>query len=336
MNVFHKRRERASRANLASGAGNGAPASEPVGESEGRSPSGKPVPSRWWQEPLIHFLVIGALLFLAFHWWSPGGAGSSRIVITPGQVDAITAAFARTWQRPPTDQEVKGLLDEYLREEIAAREAMALGLDRDDTVIRRRLRQKYEFAAEDTVDATPPTDAELQAWLDAHPASFTQDAQVSFLQVFLDPERRGGAIEEDARRLRDELSKSGAAAVIEATGDSVMLPHDIPGAARTDVAQQFGEGFADALLTLPVRTWTGPIRSGYGVHLVYVRERQAGRLPALAEIRPLVERELTADRRRRHLDALYAAQLGRYHVVIERRSVTPGTAEAATLPGGPK
>ena len=290
-------------------------------------------PSRWWQEPLVHFLVIGALLFLAFHWWSPGGAGSSRIVITPGQMDAITAGFARTWQRPPTDQEVKALLDEYLREEIAAREAVALGLDRDDTVIRRRLRQKFEFAAEDAIDATPPTEAELQAWLDANSASFTQDAQVSFLQVFLDPQRRGDSIEDDARRLRDRLSQSDAPASIEAAGDSVMLPHDIPRSARTDVAQQFGEGFADALLTLPVRTWTGPIRSGYGWHLVYVREQQAGHLPPLADIRPLVEREFTADRRRRHLDALYAAHLGRYHIVIERRSITPGTADAATLPG---
>jgi parvulin-like peptidyl-prolyl cis-trans isomerase-like protein len=248
-------------------------------------------------------------------------------------MDAITAGFARTWQRPPTEQEVKGLLDEYLREEIAAREAVALGLDRDDTVIRRRLRQKFEFAAEDAIDAAPPTDAELQAWLDAHPATFTQDAEVSFLQVFLNPQRRGNSIDDDARRLRDTLSQSGAQASIEAAGDSVMLPHDIPRSARTDVAQQFGEGFADALLTLPVRTWTGPIRSGYGLHLVYVRESRAGRLPALADIRPLVEREFTADRRRRHLDALYAAQLERYRIVIEKRSVTPGTAEAATLPG---
>ena len=290
-------------------------------------------PSRWWQEPLVHFLVIGALLFLAFNWWAPGGMGSSRIVITPGQMNAITEGFARTWQRPPTDQEVKGLLDEYLREEIAAREAMALGLDRDDAVIRRRLRQKFEFAAEDAIDATPPTDAELQAWLDAHPATFTQDAQVSFLQVFLNPQRRGDSIDDDARRLRDQLSQSGAHASIEAAGDSVMLPHDIPRSARTDVAQQFGEGFADALLALPVHTWAGPVRSGYGLHLVYVREQHTRRLPALADIRTLVEREFTADRRRRQLDALYAAQLGRYHIVIEKRIVAPGTAEAATLPG---
>jgi hypothetical protein len=112
-----------------------------------------------------------------------------------------------------------------------------------------------------------------------------------------------------------------------------MLPHDIPRSARTDVAQQFGEGFADALLALPVHTWAGPVRSGYGLHLVYVREQHTRRLPALEDIRPVVEREFTADRRRRQLDALYAAQLGRYHIVIEKRIVAPGTAEAATLPG---
>jgi hypothetical protein len=133
---------------------------------------------RWWQEPLVHFLVLGALLFVAFDRWGAGGAGTSRIVVTPGQIDAMASGFARTWQRPPTEEELKGLLDDHVREEIATREAMALGLDRDDTVIRRRLRQKFEFIAEDSIDATPPTEADLQRWLDAHPADFRRGIAV--------------------------------------------------------------------------------------------------------------------------------------------------------------
>jgi hypothetical protein len=123
----------------------------------------------WLREPLVLFLAIGALLFLIFHFWGDGGSGANRIVITSSQIDAFAAQFARTWQRPPTDQELKGLINDYVRAEMATREAMAMGLDRDGTIIRRRLRQKLEFMAEDTINATPPTDTELQAWLDQHP-----------------------------------------------------------------------------------------------------------------------------------------------------------------------
>ena len=161
--------------------------------------------SRWLREPLVHFVALGGLLFLAFNWWGGGGPGSSRIVITPGQVDSIAAGFARTWQRPPTDAELKGLIDDYVREEIAAREAMTAGLDRDDTVIRRRLRQKLEFVAEDSIDSTPPTDAELQAWLEQHPEAFRVEPEVAFRQVYLSPDRRRASLEGDGRRLLAQL-----------------------------------------------------------------------------------------------------------------------------------
>jgi hypothetical protein len=286
-----------------------------------------PAPRRWWREPLIHFLAIGALLFLVFHW--RGGSGSSRIVITPGQIDALGAAFTRTWQRPPTEQELKGQVDEYVREEIATREAMNLGLDRDDTVIRRRLRQKLEFLAEDTLDAAPPSDAELQAWLDAHPESFRVDPEVAFRQVYFNPERRGASIEGDVRRVREQLSREKPDVALDALGDSLMLPVDVAQATRTDLAQQFGHEFADAVVNLEVGRWAGPVRSGYGVHLVFVRERQDGRVLSLAEVRTQVERDFTADRRRRQLEAMYEGFLGRYRVCVETRTGEPTAAAAS-------
>jgi hypothetical protein len=252
------------------------------------------------REPLAHFLAIGALLFLAFHWRGAGGPGSDRIVITPGQIDAIAAGFTRTWQRPPTEQELKAQLDEYVREEIATREAMALGLDRDDTVIRRRLRQKLEFLAEDTLEAAPATDAELQAWLDAHSEMFRIEPIIAFRQV----------------------------------GDSRMLPSEVGRSTRTEVARIFGDEFASAILAIEPGRWAGPIESSYGLHAVFVRERQDGRLPALADVRQLVEREFTADRRQQQLDAMYARWLDRYRIVIERRNEGPQTAGASSPSGG--
>ena len=294
---------------------------------------------RWLREPLVHFLAIGALLFLVFSWRGGGGPSSNRIVITPGQIDSMVAGFTRTWQRPPTDQELKGLLDDYVREEMATREAMALGLDRDDTVIRRRLRQKLEFVAEDTFDAAPATEAELQAWLDAHPDAFKTDAQVAFRQVYLSPDRRGAAVDADARALLARLSAAGPSAATDHVGDALMLPGDVSRSSRTDVARQFGDDFADAILKVEPGRWTGPIRSGYGLHLVFVRERRDERLPPLAEVRQVVEREFLSDRRKRRLNDMYEQMLARYRVTVEPRAADPaatGTAAGASAPGGSK
>jgi len=274
--------------------------------------------ARWWREPLVHFLLLGAVLFVVFH-WRGGGAAASRIVITPGQVESLSAAFTRTWQRPPTESELKGQIDEYVREEIATREAMAIGLDRDDTIIRRRLRQKLEFLAEDTLETAPPTDADLQEWLDAHPERFGAEPVVTFRQVHLSPERRGSSLDADAQALRDELARAAPDVSIDGRSDSVMLTQEVSGATRADVARQFGEDFAEAIVATDLRRWAGPIRSSYGVHVVFVSAREAAGAPKLHEVRPQVEREWTVDRRKRQLEVMYDELLSRYRVVIEPR-----------------
>ena len=284
---------------------------------------------RLLREPLVHFLVLGGLLF-AFFAWKGGGAGpgSTRIAITPGLVEHLASGFAKTWQRPPTDAEIKGLIDEQVKEEIATREAVAMGLDRDDTIIRRRLRQKLEFLAEDTIDLAPPTDAELQAWLDAHPADFRVEAAVAFRQVYVNPDRHGASAETEARAILARLVAAGEAAAIDTAGDPLMLPHEVERSRRTDVARQFGDEFADAILKIEPGRWAGPLRSGYGLHLVFVREREEGRQLTLVEARPQVEREFTSDRRRRQLDAMYEGLLDRYQVVIEKRPAPPAATSA--------
>lgn len=286
-------------------------------------------PVRWWREPLVHFLAIGALLFLVSS-WRGGGPGSNRIVITPGQIDSIVAGFARTWQRPPTEQELKALVDEHVREEIATREAMAMGLDRDDTIIRRRLRQKLEFLAEDTIDAATPTEAELQTWLDAHPEIFRKEVRLAFRQVYLSPDKRGASLASDVRALREQLSNASPDMDIEALGDSLMLPHDVRLSSSSEVARLFGEEFVDEVIKVEPGRWAGPIRSGYGWHIVFVRAREGGRMPVLAEVRAQVEREFTADRRQRQLQAMYTRLLDRYQVVIEKRAAVPQAPAAAS------
>jgi len=272
---------------------------------------------RFLREPLVHFLAIGAALFLFFAWRGGSGSSSGRIVVTRARLESLAAGFARTWQRPPTAVELKGLVDGYVREEIAVREAMATGLDRDDTIIRRRLKQKVDFLAEDRIDSAPPTDADLAAWLSAHPDLYRAEERVSFRQVCLTPEKRGGpaAAEAEAKRLAAALEKKGSGA--EAAGDSLLLPPDMPLAPKGEIARAFGSEFADAVVKIEPGHWTAPVPSGFGVHAVLVLERTAGRAPALADVRTAVERDYTADRRTREIDALYARLLAKSTVVIE-------------------
>jgi parvulin-like peptidyl-prolyl isomerase len=280
------------------------------------------------REPLLHFFLIGLLLFLYEGWRGGSGAGSTRITISSGLVQHLASGFARTWQRPPTDDELKGLVDEHVKEEIAAREAAAMGLDRDDTIIRRRLRQKLEFLVEDEADQAPATDAELQSWLDAHPDAFPSEPTLGLRQVYLSREKRGADARAHAERLLARLRAAGPGAATEALGDESMLPAELPPGPLSEVSRAFGAEFAARVNTLAPGRWEGPLESPYGLHLVLVTEKAAAERPALAEIRPQVDRELQAERRRARLQAHYERLLEKYSVSIEmpKRADSPQAA----------
>jgi hypothetical protein len=284
----------------------------------------------WRREPLVHFVVLGATLF-ALAQWRGSGAGSNAIVITPGQVDAMAATFSRTWQRPPTDEELKGLIDDSVREELAVREAVALGLDRDDTVIRRRLRQKVEFIVEGEVDATTVTDAELVAYFDRHRDRYQLEPMLTLRQVYLNPDRRGGSIDGEGQALVERLTVGGAHADVSTAGDRSPLPVEVTRVTQSEVARQFGEDFAGAVVRLATGRWTGPVRSTFGTHVVFVRERVDGRAPDLDEVRTEVERDLRSERRKDHLDAKYRDLLSRHRVMIAGRT-SDATATASGIP----
>ncbi len=292
-------------------------------------------------EPLVHFLAIGAGLFLLNALLggssaTQSGQNANRIVVSQGQVEHLTAQFARTWQRPPTEAEVKGLIDEYVLDEISYREALALGLDRDDPTIRRRLRLKLETLNEDIAAAVPPSDEQLQEFLEKHPESFRREPQVAFRQVFLNADRRGRKADEDAQNLLARLRAAGPDADLAGLGDPLMMfSHDLPLSPDWEIRRLFGKEFAANVLELAPGRWEGPIRSGYGLHLVLVREKTPGRLPELSEVRAEVEREWMFARKKEMQEAMHRKLRERYTVVVE----TPpdeggkGSAVAATIPG---
>lgn len=272
----------------------------------------------WLREPLVHFLLIGAGLFLLYNVLNRGESDAPRdIVVSEARVEALAENFARTWMRPPTAQEIRGLIDDYVAEEVYYREAVAMGLDRDDLVIRRRLRQKMEFISADVATATPPTDAQLQAYLAEHAEKFLMPPRLTFQQVYFSTDKRGEGAARDAEKLLAELDAGrGPASPIEA-GDPTLLPPAMEAAAPQDIANAFGSEFAAAIEDAPVGQWAGPFPSGFGMHVVKVDAREAGTAPTLAEIRPLVQREWEAEQRRTVERALLDKLRARYDVRVE-------------------
>jgi len=272
----------------------------------------------WWQEPLLHFLLIGAALFVAYQLMSGGESTAPReIVITESRVEALAENFARTWMRAPTPQELRGLVEDYIAEEVYYREAIAMGLDRDDTVIRRRLRQKMEFISEDVATSTEPGDADLQAYLDKHAEKFVEPPLLSFQQVFVSAERRGDAARRDAERILADLNAGRAPADPQQLGDPTLLPAAMGAASPQDIVNTFGTEFAEQVNEAPVGQWSGPLVSGFGLHVVKVDERQADRQPTLAEIRPIVLREWQAEQRQETTAVFLATLRAKYDVRVE-------------------
>lgn len=270
---------------------------------------------RWLAEPLLHFLLLGAALFAGYRLVHREPARDPQaIVVSAGEIENLHTGFLHTWQRPPTAAESKALIDGFLREEVLSREAVKLGLDRNDAIIRRRLQQKMEFVAEDMSAATEPTEAELASYLAEHAESFRDDARFTFRQVFLSPEKRGDQTDADALRLLAEL-KAGAAA--DALGDATLLPPAVADEPLRRIESSIGKDFSAALATLPVGTWSGPLRSSLGVHLVLVEKRSEGRVPPLAEVRAAVQREWENARHTVARGKFFDTLLSQYRVTVE-------------------
>jgi len=269
-------------------------------------------------EPLFHFLLLGAVIFLLAGRVRGGRVGSGdKIVVTQSGIESMVVGFSRTWMRPPTQEELQGLVDDYVREEVLYREAKAMGLDQDDVIVRRRMRQKFEFLAEDLAARTgPPTDQELEAYLRQHADKYSEEASFSFEHVFFSREKRGASADVDATAMLARLSGKGAID-IEKLGDAFLLPSQFEKTSAGETARLFGEKFTNELTKTQLGTWAGPIESSYGLHLVRVNARIPEVAPPLANVRESVLRDLLSDRRKQELDTQYEKLRARYTVVVD-------------------
>jgi len=267
------------------------------------------------REPLVHFVLIGAVVFGIYALVDDSAdEPRDRIVVTEGRVQQLAQVFAKTWQRPPSPEELRGLVDAHIKEEVYYREAIKLGLDRDDTLIRRRMQQKMEFVTEPADELLQPDDATLQDYLDDHRADFRVEPRLAFEQVFLNPGKSGeGALMRADEALKVLKASDGIPADV---GDPTLLPGQMQLTPLGGIERNFGEAFAANLTDLPENEWAGPIQSAYGLHLVRVTKRIDGYDPKLADVRDAVAQKWRTEKRDDFQAQAYDQLLAKYDVVL--------------------
>lgn len=290
------------------------------------------------REPLVHFLIAGALLFAAYAWLNrgaddAGGSAERTVRITASEVEWLKQTWARQWQRQPSEDELKGLVAGYLKETLLAREARALGLDENDTVVRRRLAQKMEFMVQDTAQLAEPGEEELRRLYDAQRERFRSTARITFTHVYFNRDRRGARAQADARAALQRLAQAGVNAAD--LGDRFLAQYDFNDADEQAVAGVLGQEFARQVFALDAGKWQGPIESGYGLHLVRVANKQAAQPREFAAVRGEVLALWRQQHEEQGREQYFAALLKKYDVVVDE-SVKPLIGPLASARGQAK
>lgn len=266
-------------------------------------------------EPLLHFALLGIGLFALYQIVSGGALSDPEEIVVDGpRIAGLAEQFERSWRRPPTAAELGGLVESYVRDEVLYREGLALGLDRDDSVIRSRVRLKMEVLGDGA--EIPVSDADLQAWLDANADRYATPARYDVRQVYFDPDRRGAQLDADVGAALRDLERDPEIDPVT-RGDSTLLPAVLRDVAPADVAAQFGDELATVLNEAPNGRWFGPVRSSFGEHLLRVDAREAAKPAVLVDVRAAVERDVQYARAEKARDELYARLRARYTIRIE-------------------
>jgi hypothetical protein len=274
--------------------------------------------ARILREPLVQFLLVGLALFGAWQLVKPVHAARDapyRIVIGEDDLKQMALAWMAKGLPPPTPQQMQELVEAKVREEVLYREALALGLDKDDVIVRRQLARKMEFVTEDLSKLEEPNPAELRAWYEKHRERFALPARATFRHVYFSPDRRGANTRADAAAALEQLSGK-PIDVSVAIGDRFMFQSYYGDRSMEVVAKEFGPKFARALADLPAGAWAGPVESGYGWHLVFIDAMTPQRIPDFESIEPEVRNAWIEDHREKTRAKLYESMRARYEVVL--------------------
>ena len=277
---------------------------------------------RCLREPLVHFLLIGLGMFVIYGVLNPGpgqGGSLSRIVLTEDDLRQLQIAFTAQWRRSPTPEELAELVNSKVREEILYREALALGLDKEDTIVKRRMAQKMDFLAEDLSDLREPTTEELRAWFEKNSQRFALPSRTTFRHLYFSPDRRGEHTRADAVSALNELAgkpEDSPAAV--ALADPFMFQDYYGDRTPEQLAKEFGPNFAQSLFQIKPGSWQGPIESGYGWHLVWVGSITPSRMPQFEEVEQDVKSKWIEEQRTETKSKMFETMRERYEVVLPK------------------
>ena len=272
------------------------------------------------REPLIHFLLIGAFLFAADRYVQPvsGGAPTlKQIQLSLDDLKQMVILFQSQWRREPTTQELAQLVENKVQEEVLYREALAMGLEKDDTIVKRRMAQKLQFLAEDVAAAREPTTAELRSWFEKHSAMFALPARLSFRHLYFSPDRRVARARDDAAKVLATLTGQPEDSKLATTlADPFMFQDYYRDRAPDYLGKEFGPQFARAVAKLTPGSWQGPIESGFGWHLVFIDTVIPGRVPAFEEIEADVKTAWLTEQKALAWEKAYAAMRAKYTVLL--------------------
>jgi hypothetical protein len=291
------------------------------------------------KEPLLHFLLAGAALFGAYALVNrapenPSAKTASEIQVSAGDVQWLTENWTTQWQRPPTQDELRGLITDYINEQLLAREARSLGLEDNDVIIRRRLAQKLTFLIDDTMRRADPTEDELRQFYEANARRFRSGARISFTHIYFSPQRRADPHAEATAALKLLLQADDTEQLTKELGDRLLIETEFHDQAEQSISNAFGPGFARALFSAKTGAWSGPIESGYGLHLVHVSAVREAQLPMLSEVRASVVEEWKREQEQA-AKARYLGELRKKYDIVADEEVKALIAPAA-MPGTAK
>jgi len=275
--------------------------------------------SQWLKEPLFHFLVIGAGLFLLYGVTAEETQDEeTRIEINTVRADRMVTLWEKRWNRPPTQEEFTGLTEQYINEEVLYREALAMGLDKDDPVVRRRMAQKVKFISNDIITIDTPSDTVLQSYLDKHASKYQLAGKVTFQHIYFNPAKHDAAMEEEAKSLLVKLSKDNHGIDMQSVGDGFMHGTTFKELKVFEINRLLGKDFSKKLFEQPTGKWVGPLVSGYGLHLVYIDAKTASKTATLEMAKQSVLEDWTTDERKKVNDAFISNLRKQYNVTIAK------------------
>jgi parvulin-like peptidyl-prolyl isomerase len=290
---------------------------------------------RWLREPLLHFVSIGSALFAAYAYTHRGRTGFElprQIVLSVDDLRQMDLFFVSQWHRQPTPEELKALVEDKVREEVLYRDALAMGLDKDDTIVKRRMAQKMQFLAEDVGAAHEPSTAELKAWFERYRERFGLPSRYGFRHLYFSPDKRGKSAQVDAAKVLARVTAQPEDSKLATSVADRFMFQDYYGDRTPEaIAKEFGPQFAVRIEKLKPGSWQGPIESGYGWHLVFVDTVIPGRIPAFEEVEPDVKTAWLGEQKQQAWQKAYQQIRAKYSVLLPV-AFEPQTANASPKP----